>query len=158
MDREGPPDASFLDTGGKQRVVGRVVDAIGEAGQAHRDQQPGIAAHQAQRDEAEAAQQQAEGQHAARAEAVDRKTERRLHERGDDVEHAEREAEFDKADTELRGQQRQQRRQRHDVQVAHEVRTRHLAQQAEAGKVHEASSTRMGLPSCQAWMAASALP
>ena len=68
--------------------------------------------------------------------AVDREAQRRLHHGRHDVENAQREAELDESDAELRRKQRQQRRDHHDVEVAHQVGGGHLGQQADRSR-HE---------------------
>ena len=136
MNGKGAAHAALVDAAREHRVVGRVVDAVGEARQAHRDQQPSVGRQHPEREEARTAQQQPEGQHPARTEAVDGEAQRRLHQRRDDIEHAEREAQFDEAHPHLVRQQRQQRRQRHDVQVADQVGSGNLAQKGDPGELH----------------------
>ena len=71
MDRERPPQAALFDAVGQQRVVGRVVHAIGQAGHGHRHQQQDVAGADSNQQETDAAQQQARLEHLARTVVVD---------------------------------------------------------------------------------------
>ena len=136
VDGERTAHPVFIDAGRKQRVIGRMVDAVGEAGEAHRNQQPAVAREQTQRKETAAAEDQPERQHLAGAEAVDCESQRRLHQGRDDVENAERKAQLDEAHPHLVRQDRQQRRQGHDVQMADQVGAGNLGQEGNSREVH----------------------
>ena len=73
------------------------------------------------RRDGDAAQDQAAGQHGARADPVDQEAGRRLQQGGSGVERREREADLDVADAEGLADFAEQRRQQHDVHVAHEM-------------------------------------
>ena len=78
----------------QQRVVGRVVDGVADAGEReHRHQEP-ERVDQTDQYEGDAAERKAYDQQHARAQPVDQKARRRLKHRRDDVEGGERQAEL----------------------------------------------------------------
>ena len=130
VDRKRASHPRFVHMRRQDRVVGRMVDAVGDAEQHGARDQPGIAQMQAEHDEGEAAQGQAEQQDDARADMVDDVAERRLGQAGDDREHGERKAELDIADAELFLQERKQHRQHQQVEMADPVGDRDQAERA----------------------------
>ncbi|MNN11917.1 hypothetical protein D3C81_1248920 [compost metagenome] len=95
MDRKRAPQAALLDAVGQQRVIGRVVNAIGQARHGHCYQQHRIAGADRQQQETEAAQQQPCLEHLARTVVVDGIAQRCLHQGRDDVEHRQGYAKLD---------------------------------------------------------------
>ena len=99
-----------------------MIDGVGEPQEAVGDDEEPIAGqHRGGRD-GDAAQDQASRQHGARPDPVDQEAGRRLQQGGSGIERREREADLDVADAERRADFAEQRRQQHDVHVAHEMR------------------------------------
>ena len=122
VDREGLADALGADRGAEDGVVGRVIDGVGETEEGVGDDEQPVAGQQRGDQQRHGAQQQAAGQHGARADAVDHEAGRRLQERRDDVVGGERDADLDVADAEGLAHRAEDRRQKHQVEVADEVR------------------------------------
>ncbi len=106
-----------------------MVDAIGKARRGHGDQQDRIGRLQRQGEEAHTANDKAGDEDAAGAEPVTGKAHRRLHEQRDQIEQGQGETDLEEASPEMARQERQQRRQGHDVDMADEVSRRYLRQQ-----------------------------
>ena len=106
----------------EDRVIGRMIDAVRNAEQReHRDQQPERRDKPDDR-EAHRAEHEARDQHRARTDPVDQEARRRLAQRGRDVEGGQREAEFGVADAVELADERKQRRQHQNVEMADEMR------------------------------------
>ena len=121
----------------QQRVVGRMVDRVGEAQDGvHRDEHPERIDEAGNCDRG-GTEQQAADQIDARAGAVDEETDRRLQHRGDHAEGGERKAKLGVAHAVIRPDEHEQRRQQHHVIVADHVREAHAGDQlglARAGR------------------------
>jgi hypothetical protein len=102
VDRKRPAHPRLVHVGGEDRVVGGMIDAIGEAEQRGAADQGSVAEMQAEQDQRTAAQRHAEDQDLSGADAIDQIADRRLGQAGDHGEGGQREAELDIADTELR--------------------------------------------------------
>jgi len=87
VDREGAAHPRFVHMGGEDRIVGRMIDAVGQPQQDGASDQPGIAQVQAEHDQREAREAKAGQQDLARPDMVDDVAERRLGESRDDREH-----------------------------------------------------------------------
>ena len=129
MDRERLAHVARRDPARQQGVVGGVVDAVGDAGADHRDDQPGIGVLEQHQEEAARPQEQSEQQHITGAEPVGGEAQRRLRKEQHDVERRQRQAEIQQADVHIARHQRDERWQGHDVIVADEVRARDLREQ-----------------------------
>ena len=112
-----------------------MIDAVGDPRHRHGDQQPRITLESGEEQEGKPARKQPQPQDQARAIPVDGEAERRLGQRGDDVEDPERQSELDEPHPKTLGQQRQQRRHRHDVEMADEVGGRDLPEKEVAAGV-----------------------
>jgi hypothetical protein len=94
MHREGPADALGRHDLRQDRVVGRVIDGVAEAGDRPQgDQQPEGRHHPGDRNRP-GAEHHAGDQHPARPHAVDQEARRRLQGGGDDVEGRKRQPEL----------------------------------------------------------------
>ncbi len=133
VEGEGAAHPRAVDPSGEQRIIGRVVDAIGEPRRRHRHDEHRIARHHRQHEEARPAENEPGREHPAMAEAVADKAHRALHDQRDEVEHGQRRADLEEAAAEMTGQQRQQRRHDHDVDVADPMGERDLRQQPALG-------------------------
>jgi hypothetical protein len=97
MDGEDAPNPIIRDRIGEQRVVRRVVDAIGETGnEGSRDPQ-GRGGPQPQHGEGQAAQAEPRHQHEARAEPGDEEPDRRLGQARHDIEGCQRHTDLKKS-------------------------------------------------------------
>ena len=124
VDREGATHARIRDAGGQDRIVGRVVDAVGEARDEGGGKQHRIARVEAEGHEGRAAEAQAAEQDAPGADPVDERAHRRLGDARDQAEQRDGEAEFDVADAEFGLEDGEKRRQDQNVNVAQPVRGR----------------------------------
>ena len=115
----------------QDRVIARVIDAVGEAEQRGADDQRGVAQMHAEQDQRQAADGEADQQHFSGADMVGEIADRRLGQAGDDAEHGQREAELDIADAELRLQERKQHRQHEQMEMADPMRDRNRRQRAQ---------------------------
>ncbi|KAF0133113.1 MAG: hypothetical protein FD152_1712 [Xanthobacteraceae bacterium] len=122
VEREGTPHALAVHAGGEQRVVGRVIDAIGEARSSHGHQQDGIGRLQREEDEADAADDKPGHQNPSRPEPVAGEPHRGLHQQRHQIEQGEGKTDLQEAPPEMTRQERQERRQCHDVDMADEMR------------------------------------
>ena len=120
----------------QQRVVGRVIDRVADAGEReHRHQHPeGI--DQARDHECAGADQQSGDQQDARAQPIDQKADRRLQHGGHDVEGGERHPDLGVAHAIFRAHEGQQRRQQQDVIMRDEMRR---ADRADDARVRRAA-------------------
>ena len=125
MDREGTADARRPHSRREDRIIGRVVDGIGDPQQPGRDEEPGIAVDNTDRGEGAAAEAQGCDQQFARAEAIGERGYRQLHQDRDHGRHGQRQAERDKTDAPARRQQRQQGRHHQHVEMADKMGCRH---------------------------------
>ena len=106
----------------QHRVIGRVIDRVGEAGEReHGDEKPERIDEPGER-KGEGAKQQPGNQENPRTEPVDQIAGRRLAKRGDDIECGEGEAELDVADAVIGAHEGEQRRQDDDVVMRDEMR------------------------------------
>ena len=122
MDRECAAHARLVHMCGEDGIVGGMVDAVGEAEQRGARDQPGIADVKTEHDQRKTAHAEAADQDIAGTDAVDQITDRRLRKTGNDREHRQRKAEFDKADAELLLQEREQHRQHQQMEMTDPVR------------------------------------
>ena len=102
VDRKRAAHSRFIHMRRQDRVIGRMIDAVGEPQQHGAGDQPGIAQMQAEHDQRKAADDKADQQDFAGADMVGEIADRRLGQAGDHGEHGQREAELDIADAELR--------------------------------------------------------
>ena len=128
VDRERATDPGLGDAVGEDRVVGRVIDAVGKAGHDGRKPEPLVGGDEPDREDGQPAEDEPGDEHRSRADAVDEEARRRLGQAGDDVEGGERQPEIEEADVEPLLEQRQHHRQDHDVEMADQVRRRHRQQ------------------------------
>ena len=125
MERECLGDAVGRDALGEQRIIGGVIDRVGETQDGeHRDEHPEGMDQSGDRDCA-GAQQQAGDQIDARPGAIDEETDRRLQRRTDHGERGECEPELGVAHLVIRADEDEQRGNEHHVIVAHQVRHAH---------------------------------
>ncbi len=122
MDRKRAPDAFVLDAGREDRIVGRVIDAVGEPGQDRRCDQGCIRQEDPQQGEGETAKAEPADQKLSRAKPIDKRSDRSLGQPRDDAHGGQGEPELNKADTELVLEEGKQGRQHQDVEVAHPMR------------------------------------
>ena len=117
----------------KQRVVGRVIDGVADAGEReHRNQHPeGV--DESGDGESAGADQQRDHQQDARAQPVDEEAGRWLQHGGNGIECGKREADLGVAHAIVRAHERQQRRQQQDVIMRDEMRRAHRADNADRG-------------------------
>ena len=131
MDREGAAHPRLIHMGRQDRVVGRMIDAVGEAEQHGTDDQRGVAEMQAESDQRTAADGQPDQQDLARADMVGKVTDRRLGQARHHREHRQRETELDIADAELLLQEWEQHRQHEDMEMADPMGDRNPGQGAQ---------------------------
>ena len=128
MNRKCAAHARFVHVGGKDRIIRRVIDAIGQPQQHRARNQPGITQIKAQHDQRQPADGEADQQDFARADMIGKVTHGRLRHSGDHRKHGQRKAKLDIADAELLFQEGEQHRQREDVKMAEPVRNRNRRQ------------------------------
>ena len=117
VDRKGAAHAGFIHMGRQDRIVGRMVDAVGEAQQHRACDQPGIAQMQPEHDQREAAEGEAHQQDLAGADMIGQIADRRLGQAGDDGKNRQRQTELDIADAELLLQEGKQHRQHEQMEM-----------------------------------------
>ena len=131
VDRKCAAHARLIHMGRQDRIVGRMIDAVGEPEQHGAGDQPGVAQMQAEHDQREAAQREAHQQDFAGADMIGEIAHRRLGQAGDDGEDGQRETELDIADAELLLQKREQHRQHQHVEMADPMGDRNRGQRAQ---------------------------
>ena len=102
VDRKGAAHPRLVHMGRQDRVIGRMIDAVGEPEQHGAGDQPGIAQMQAEHDQRAAAEGEADQQDFAGADMVGEIADRRLGQAGDHGEDGQGKAKLDIADAELR--------------------------------------------------------
>ncbi len=131
VDREGAAHPRLIHVLGQDRVIGGMIDAVGEPKQHGAGDQGSVAQMQAEQDQREPAERQSTQQDPARAKMVDEIAGRRLRQPGHDGRHGQREPELDIADTKLALQEREQHRQDQQMEMADPMRDRDPGQRAQ---------------------------
>ena len=121
MDAERPAEPGTVDGCAQNGIIGGMEHAVADAGGRHQDQHQPVGRGEAQRGHGGAHDREAQQQEPAGAEAVDQEAGRHLGGAGRDVEQGDQEAERGIAHVELVAQEREQRRQRQGIEVAHGV-------------------------------------
>ncbi len=131
VDRKGAAHARRIHVRRQDRIIGRMIDAVGEPEQHGARDQPAVTEMQAEHDQCKAAQRQAHQQDFAGADMIGEIAHRRLGQAGYHGEHGQREAELDIADAELLLQKREQHRQYHQMEMTDPMRRRNRGQRAQ---------------------------
>jgi hypothetical protein len=122
---ENPRQALVRNVLGQQRVIGRMVDGIGEPHEReHRDEHPERVDEARDRDGARPQEQAADQVH-SRIGAVDEEADRGLHHGRHRIEGRKRKTELGIAHAVIRTDEDEQRREQHDEVVARHVREAH---------------------------------
>ena len=125
----------------QDRIVARVIDAVGKPEQRGADDQRGVAQMQAEHDQRETTDGEADQQDFSRADMVGEIADRGLGQAGDDAEHGQRKTELDIADAELFFKERKQHRQHEEMEMADPMGDRNRSQRT-------LRSVRLGLLRC----------
>ena len=133
VDRKCAAHARLVHMGRQDRIIGRMIDAVGEPEQHGAGDQPAITEMQAEHDQRKAAQGKPHQQDLAGADMVGEIAHRRLGQAGDDGEDGQRKAKLDIADAELFLQKREQHRQHHQMKMTDPMGRRNSSQRAQRG-------------------------
>src|SRR6266702_502515 len=134
-------NARPIDVGRKDRIIGRMIHAVGEPQQHRAGNQPAVTEMYAEHDQREAAKRQAHQQDLAGADMVGNIAHWRLRQGGYDGEHGQREAKLEVVDAELFFQKGEQHRRHREMEMADPMRRRNTSQRAQRG-------VRLGLLRC----------
>ena len=122
MEGERAAHAMRVHRGIEQGVVGRVVYRVGESRHRHQGDERAVERHEPDEDERGPFEQQAGDEDPSRPEPVHRESDRHLGAGGDDAEHADRESELGIPDPVSLAQERKERWEEEQIEVAREVR------------------------------------
>ena len=141
VDRKCAAHARLIDVGRKDRIIGRMIDAVGEPQQHRAGNQPAVTEMYAEHDQREAAKRQAHQQDLAGADMVGKIAHWCLRQGGYDGEHGQREAKLEVVDAELFFQKGEQHRRHREMEMADPMGRRNRSQRAQRG-------VRLGLLRC----------
>ncbi len=133
VDRKCAAHARLIHVGRKDRIIGRMIDAVGKPQQHGACDQPSITEMQAEHDQREAAEREAHQQDFAGADMVGKIAHWCLGQGGYDGEHGQRKAKLDVADAELFFEKREQHRRHHEMEMADPMGRRNPSQRAQRG-------------------------
>jgi hypothetical protein len=131
VDRKCAAHARVIHVGRKDRIIGRMIDAVGKPQQNRAGNQPAVTEMQADHDQREAAKRKSHQQDFAGADMVGKIAHWCLCQGGYHGEHGQREAKLEVVDAELFLQKREQHRRHHEMEMADPMGRRNRSQRTQ---------------------------